>query len=204
MFLQISVVRAPKGKLSPTASCRIFCTCIDSGSSHKLSQGYGARWEVSELSLLIYQYCHITVAEFLGCWREGDCSPSLKLSWQVFDWSGMLRVFPHMTAPSSKPCSGSNTFPCFHTFSPCLVPPTILPCLLVYLVSDLMHKQVVQKRATGGHLMHGLTRVSHQSQYSQVFSRGITGCPRLTFYSKEGGRGVQHCFSNLPLICYMQ
>lgn len=74
----------------------------------------------------IYQKCYITVAEFFGCQREGDYSPLLLLSWQVFDWSGISRtVTVDWWGLSHSLCYScvfwasrwsANTLPGFHAF----------------------------------------------------------------------------------------
>ena len=69
---------------------------------------------------------------------------------------------------SSETQKHPNTPPCFHAFfsSPLFVFPVPFFPASMHCVYDLMHKQVVQLRATGSHLMHGAARIAFQSRYS--------------------------------------
>ena len=69
---------------------------------------------------------------------------------------------------SSETQKHPNTPPCFHAFfsSPLFVFPVPFFPASMHCVYDLMHKQVVQFRATGSHLMHGAARIAFQSRYS--------------------------------------
>lgn len=77
----------------------------------------------------------------------------------------MVRVFSPSVLTASEHCCGPNTPPC-SPGSPCCFFPTTLP-LHVYFFYNSMHKLVVQERDSGVLPMHGVLKISYQSQYSQ-------------------------------------
>lgn len=71
-----------------------------------------------------------------------------------------------------------------HAFTPFSAPLFVFPLpyfpASMHRAYDLMHKQVVQVRATGSHLMHGAARISFQSRYSHNQTRHFHQHVRVT------------------------
>lgn len=100
--------------------------------------------------------------------------------WWRMEYDGEWWGFPHSLCQQQCLLSLTVLQTLLHAvtpFSPCCAfPPARLPCLPMYLAYDSMHKQVVRERATGGHLAHGVARISYQSQCSQSsFSQAAWG-----------------------------